>query len=338
MASLIRSGRAKTLWLLGGVALLCACMLASCLLGIQRFGLLQLWEAVFRFDGSNEHLLLRSVKIPAALIGAAVGASLAVAGVLMQTLTKNPLASPSVLGVNAGAALMIVLTIAAAGGSLSLGSMVWVAFGGAGLSALLVMGLGSLGGAGAGLHPVRLTLAGSAFAAFASAITSGLMLIRSGSLDETLFWLVGSVSGRKLEHLGAVFPYIALGLLAALALGKSLNVMAMDDEIAKGLGQWTRLAKAAIAAAVVLLAGASVALAGPIAFIGLIVPHLCRSLVGGNHYWLIPYSAVAGAALLVAADTASRLVLSPKSVPVGVTTALLGVPFLIHLARRRAHE
>lgn len=338
MASLIRSGRAKTLWLFVGIALLLLFMLASCLLGIQRFGPLQLWEAVFRFDGSNEHLLLRSVKIPAALIGAAVGASLAVAGVLMQTLTKNPLASPSVLGVNAGAALLIVVTIAVAGGSLGFGSMVWVAFGGATVSALLVLGLGSLGGAGAGLQPIRFTLAGSAFAAFASAITSGLMLIRSGSLDETLFWLVGSVAGRKLEHLGTVFPYMTLGLLAALALGKSLNVMAMDDDIAKGLGQWTRLAKAGTAAAVVLLAGASVAIAGPIAFIGLIVPHLCRSLVGGNHYWLIPYSAVTGAALLVAADTASRLVLSPKAVPVGVTTALLGVPFLIHLARRKAHE
>jgi iron complex transport system permease protein len=241
-----------------------------------------------------------------------------------------------VLGVNAGAVLFIVMAITVLGSGMALGTLIWIAFAGAAVTAVLVMLLGSAGAGG--YNPIKLTLAGAAFAAFASAITSGLMLINKGSLDETLFWLLGSVSGRKMEHFLAVAPYLGAGMAIALSLSRTLNVMAMDDDIAIGLGQWTGLAKAATATAVVLLAGGSVALAGPIAFIGLIIPHLCRYLVGGNHYWLLPYSAACGALLLVSADVASRYALMPKEVPVGVTTAFLGVPFLIYLARRRSHE
>ncbi|WP_166241472.1 FecCD family ABC transporter permease [Paenibacillus turpanensis] len=322
--------------LICGLLLLAVCMLASMLLGYQRFGIKELWEAGVRFNGSAEHLLLRTVRLPTTLIGAAVGASLAVAGALMQTLSKNPLASPSVLGINAGAVLMIAIVLAATGADLSSGQLIWFAFAGAGVTAVFVSALGAAGSRG--FEPVKLTLAGAAVAAFASAITSGLMLLNEESLQETLFWLVGSVSGRKLEHLSAVAPYLGVGLVAALLLARSLNVMGMDDDIAKSLGQWTSLAKGAVIAVVIVLAGGSVALAGPIAFVGLIVPHICRYLVGSDHRWLLPYCAVAGAILLVAADTASRFLLMPKEVPVGVTTALLGVPFLIYLSRRRMHE
>ncbi|MFS0727462.1 FecCD family ABC transporter permease [Paenibacillus sp. 1P07SE] len=334
MNSVIKKPAAKGLALAGAFVVLLGVMLAGVRFGYHTFSMAQLREALYHFDGSNAHLIIRTVRFPAVLIGAAVGASLAVAGAMMQVLTRNPLASPSVLGVNAGAVLCIVFVITMTPLDLDLGGMIWVAFAGAGLSSLLVIALGSAGRGG--FRPVRMTLAGTAFAAFASSVTSGLMLLNNASLDELLFWMVGSVNGRKLESLIDLLPYLVVGWLLAMLLGRSLNIMAMDDDVAKGLGQWALAAKGLTLIAVVLLAGGSVALAGPIAFVGLMVPHICRYLIGSNHFWLIPFSALSGAALLVAADTASRFLLMPRSVPVGVATALLGVPFLIYLARRRS--
>ncbi|WP_411551486.1 FecCD family ABC transporter permease [Paenibacillus lautus] len=333
MGSLFTTRRVKWAALAAASVLLVACLGISILFGYHTFSLTQFWEAWFHFDGSKEHLLIRTVRIPAAFIGAAVGASLAVAGALMQVLTKNPLASPSVLGVNAGAVLAVVMVVTAAGFRYSFGQMIWIAFAGAAVTAVGVILLGSSGRGG--FRAVKLTLAGAAFAAFASSITSAIMLLNDRSLDELLFWTVGSVSGRKLEQLAAILPYLAAGWLIALVLGRSFNVMAMDDDIAKGLGQRVWLIRGLTLLAVVLLAGGSVALAGPIAFIGLMVPHIGRFLFGANHFWLIPFCMLGGALLLVAADIASRFILMPKAVPVGVTTALLGVPFLIYLARRR---
>ncbi|MCF2942858.1 FecCD family ABC transporter permease [Paenibacillus tarimensis] len=336
MKSLLDTPKRKAAGLAGGVLLLMLSMLAALLFGYHRFTLNQLADAMLHFDGSTEHLLIRSVRTPTVLIGALVGAALATAGAVMQVLTRNPLASPSVLGVNAGAVLAIVLALSFSRVDLGTGQLIWVAFAGAALTTLFVYASGSAGPGG--LQPLKLTLAGAAVAAFATAITSGVMLLREESLSETLFWLVGSVSGRRVEHFTAVLPYIGAGLLLAFGMGRSLNMMALDDEVAKGLGHWTAVARAAAVAAVVLLAGGAVAVAGPIAFVGLIVPHICRYMAGGNHRWLIPYCAVYGALLLVTADLVSRFVLMPKEVPVGVTTAMLGVPFLIHLARRGVSE
>lgn len=333
MGSLFTTRRMKWGALAAAAVLLVVCISISILFGYHSYSFQQLWQAWYQFDGSNEHLLIRTVRIPAALIGAAVGASLAVAGALMQVLTKNPLASPSVLGINAGAVLAVVIVLTAAGFQFSFGQMIWIAFAGAAVTSICVILLGASGRGG--FRVVKLTLAGAAFAAFASSITSGIMLLNDRSLDELLFWTVGSVSGRKLEQLTAILPYLAVGWLIALALGRSFNIMAMDDDIAKGLGQRTWLIRGLTLLAVVLLAGGSVALAGPIAFIGLMVPHIGRFLFGANHFWLIPFCMLGGALLLVAADILSRFVLMPKTVPVGVTTALLGVPFLIYLARRR---
>ncbi|WP_260405340.1 FecCD family ABC transporter permease, partial [Paenibacillus sp. 598K] len=271
MNSLIKHPVAKALALTGAAVLLLVVMLVGVRSGYHTFGMAQLQEALYRFDGSNEHLIIRTVRIPAVLIGAAVGASLAIAGALMQVLTRNPLASPSVLGVNAGAVLFIVFVVTMTDWDFDLGDMIWVAFAGAAASSLLVIALGSAG-RGA-FQPVRMTLAGTAFAAFASSITSGLMLLNNASLDELLFWMVGSVNGRKLDSLLELLPYLAVGWAMALLLGRSLNIMAMDDDVAKGLGQWAFAAKGLTLIAVILLAGGSVALAGPIAFVGLMVPH-----------------------------------------------------------------
>lgn len=321
--------------LAAGVIVLLICMLASVLFGLQQFGLKDLWLAYSQFDGSNEHLILTHARMPRALIAAVVGASLAVAGAIMQVLTRNPLASPSIFGINSGAVLFIVVGLALFGSSLTMSHMIGLAFIGAAVTAVFVYALGMQGRGG--FEPIRLTLAGACVAAFASSVTSGLILINKQSLESALFWMVGSVSGRELNHLVMVLPYIIAGLLLAFLLSGSLNVMALGDDNAKGLGQRLMLIRLLCTAAVVLLAGSAVSAAGPIAFIGLVIPHLGRALVGNDHRWLLPYCAVAGALLLVAADLLSRFVLLPKEVPVGVATALIGVPFLIHVARRKKY-
>ncbi|MFC4307446.1 FecCD family ABC transporter permease [Cohnella boryungensis] len=327
--------RGRLIGLTIGFVLLMASMLASILYGLHTFDLNDLWKAYRQFDGSNEHLIVTTARVPRALIAAAVGASLAVAGAVMQVLTRNPLASPSLFGVNSGAVLFIVIGLAAFGSSLTMGGMIWIALIGATVTSVFVYALGTQGGGG--FEPIRITLAGASVAAFASSVTSGIILINKDSLDSALFWMVGSVSGRKLEHLTTVFPYMLLGLLLALLLSGSLNVLALGEDNAKGLGQRLRLVRSLSAVSVVLLAGGSVSIAGPIAFVGLIVPHLCRYFVGNDYRWLLPYSALTGAILLVTADVASRFILMPKEVPVGIATALIGVPFLIYVARRRAH-
>ncbi|WP_028591916.1 FecCD family ABC transporter permease [Paenibacillus massiliensis] len=328
-----RTGRLAGLGV--GIVALLGIMLASVLFGLQQFSLRELWQAYRHFDGSNEHLILLNTRVPRTLIAVVVGASLAVAGTIMQVLTKNPLASPSVFGVNSGAVLFIVIGLAVTGSSLTMTSMIGLAFIGAALTSLFVYVL-SMQGRG-GFEPIRLTLAGASVAAFASSVTSGLILINKQSLESALFWMVGSVSGRNTEHLLLVLPYIVAGLILSFLLAGSLNVLALGDEQAKGLGQRLTLIRLGCTAAVVLLAGSAVAAAGPIAFIGLVIPHLCRYAVGNDHRWLLPYAAVSGALLLVSADLASRFILVSKEVPVGVATALIGVPFLIHVARRRKY-
>jgi iron complex transport system permease protein len=335
MALFMRSQARRLAGLGIGVIILLICILASILFGLQQFGIRDLWLAYTRFDGSNEHLIITNTRVPRALIAAMVGASLAIAGALMQVLTKNPLASPSIFGINSGAVLFIVIGLATVGSSLTMSSMVWTAFLGAAVTAVFVFALGMQGRGG--FEPIKLTLAGASVAAFAASITSGIILINKQSLDSALFWMVGSVSGRQLEHLQIVFPYMIAGLCIAMLLSGSLNVMALGDDNAKGLGQRIMLIRVVSTIAIVLLAGSSVSVAGPIAFIGLIVPHLCRYLVGNDHRWLLPYCALTGAILLVSADIAARFIIMPKEIPVGVATALLGVPFLIRVARRGKH-
>ncbi|UHA75762.1 iron ABC transporter permease [Paenibacillus sp. 481] len=336
MVCLLQSRSAKIVVLLAGFVMLLGCMMASVLYGYYNFNLQQVWDAHLIPNGTNEHLIITNIRVPAALIGAAVGASLAIAGTLMQALTKNPLADPSIFGINSGAVLCVVLGMMFINVNMSLGELVWLAFGGATVIAFFVLVLGSVGKGG--FSTIKLALAGAAISAFASSITSGVMLLNEESLDTALFWLTGSIAGREMKHFVDIIPYILFGWLVVMFLPRSLNVMAMSDDVAKGLGQNTVVAKSVTVLVVVLLAGGSVALTGPIAFIGLMVPHVCRYLVGTDHHWLIPYSAVMGGIFLVAADTLSRFIVLTEQVPVGMTTALIGVPFLIYIARRRTYE
>jgi iron complex transport system permease protein len=293
------------------------------------------WLALTAFDGSTGHIIIRTLRVPRALIGALVGAALAVAGAIMQGLTRNPLADPGILGINAGAACAVVAAVFVLGTS-SLTAYAWFAFAGAAVTAGVVYALGSLGPGGPA--PLMIAIAGAAVSALLSSLTTGLLIFNARTLEEIRFWLAGSLAGRDLGLLVQVLPYMAVGLVGALLLGRQITTLALGDDIARGLGQRTGWIKAAAAGVVVLLAGGSVAIAGPIAFVGLVIPHAVRFGVGVDYRWILPYAALAGAIFLVCADVAARLVLRPVELPVGVMTALLGGPCFVLLVRRRVRQ
>jgi len=331
MQALLSSNQAKS-WGLVVSILVCAVSFAcSVMFGVNNYTLQNVIDAYTAFNGSNENLIIQTARIPRAFIAVAVGASLAVAGAFMQALTRNPLASPSLFGVNAGAAFCIVLLVAF-GASASLMTMTWVAFAGAAVSAGVVYLLGSLGRDG--LTPVKVTLAGSAVTAFFASMTQGVLLTNGKAFDQVLIWLVGSVAGRELKMLLAVAPYLILAFIGALLLSRHINILAMGDDVARGLGQRTAYIKLGAAAVIVVLSGGSVAVAGPVVFVGIIIPHIARYLIGTDYRWIVPYCAVLGATLILLADVGSRFIAMPKEVPVGVVTALLGVPFFVYIARK----
>ncbi|NQX67395.1 iron ABC transporter permease [Paenibacillus alba] len=306
-------------------------MACSVIFGVTKIPLRSVLEAYTSFNGSNEHLIIKSARVPRALIAATVGSALAVAGAYMQAVTRNPLASPSIFGVNAGAAFFIVCTISWFG-DVSLIGLTWIAFLGAAVSAGAVYGIGSLGRDG--MTPIKITLAGSAMTAFFSSLTQGIQLTNGKVFEQTLFWLVGSVAGRELSMLNAVYPYMIGALLLAVIMSRHINVLSMGEDVATGLGQNTAYIKCVAAVIIIILAGGSVAVAGPIAFIGIIIPHISRYLVGTDYRWIVPYSAVLGALLLLLADIGARFIAMPKEVPVGVMTAIIGVPFFVYIARK----
>jgi iron complex transport system permease protein len=314
-----------------GLLLVMILMVASVVYGLTSITWATAWRAFTQFDGSNAHIIIIENRVPRALIGAAVGASLAVSGALMQAITRNPLASPSILGVNAGASFVIVIAVTFFSVS-SLTTFSWLAFLGAAFASILVYVLGSLGREG--LTPMKLTLAGAAMAAMFSSLTQGMLVLNEKALEDVLFWLAGSIEGRSLAMLYSVLPYIGIGLIGALLISTKINTLVIGEDIAKGLGQRTLLVKAGAALFIVFLAGGSVAVAGPIGFIGIVVPHVARFFTGPDYRWVIPYSAILGAILLLSADIAARYVILPLEAPVGVLTAVIGTPFFIYIARR----
>ncbi|HAQ07702.1 MAG TPA: iron ABC transporter [Bacillus bacterium] len=288
-------------------------------------------NAFTSFDGSNEHIIIQSVRLPRALIAASVGASLAIAGTLMQTLTKNPLASPGIFGVNAGAGFAVVVAVTIFSIS-NLQAFTWISFLGAAVAAVSVYVIGSAGREG--LTPMKLTLAGAAMTAMFASFTQGLLVLNEAALEQVLFWLAGSVQGRKLETLIGVLPYLGAAWTAAILISPKMNVLSMGEDVAKGLGLNTGLVKLGAGAIIILLSGGSVAVAGPIGFIGIVIPHLTRAVVGIDHRWVIPFSGIFGGMLLLAADIAARYILMPQEIPVGVMTAMIGTPFFIYIARK----
>jgi iron complex transport system permease protein len=314
----------------GGCLVLLVCILASIAWGAADIAYSDIFQAFTAFDGSTNHLIIRTVRFPRSLIAILVGAALAVAGAIMQGLTRNPLADPGILGVNAGAALAVVLGTFILGSS-SLTVYAWYAFAGATVSAVSVYFLGSLGRGG--LTPFNLTIAGAALTAFISSITGGILILSQRTLEEIKFWLAGSIAGRDMNLLLQVLPYICIGLILAIALSKQITLLSLGEDTAKSLGQSTALIKILAAISIILLAGASVAIAGPIGFVGLIVPHIVRFLVGVDYRWILPYSAILGAIVVLIADLCGRLMIQPNELPVGLVMPLIGTPFFLYLIR-----
>lgn len=324
--------QSRLIGLVLSLLILLLCLVASMAYGSAEISFPTLYKALIAFDRSTEHLIIWTVRLPRTLIAMLVGGAMAVAGAMMQGITRNPLADPGILGINAGAAFSVVITLFFLDIS-SLSLYVWCAFGGAGVAAIGVYFLAALGRGG--LTPLNLTLAGTAVSAFLSSLTTGLLILNQRTLDEIRFWLAGSVSGRDFTILWQVLPYIATGLILAFALSRQITLLNLGEDVAKGLGQRTLWVKLTAALAVVLLAGSAVAAAGPIGFIGLVIPHIVRWFIGVDYRWILPYSAVLGAILLLVADITARVLLNPQEVPVGVMTALVGAPFFVYLARSK---
>lgn len=290
-------------------------------------------DALVDYDASSdEHLIVRTLRVPRTVVGLLVGVALGLSGAVMQGVARNPLADPGILGVNAGAALAVVVGIFVFGiGSLM--GYVWFAFAGAAVAAVAVYGLGSLGREGA--TPVKLALAGAAVTAFLGSITTAILLVDIATLDQFRFWAVGSIAGRDGEVAAQVAPFIAVGAVMALVAGPALNALALGDDVAASLGQRVGWSRAFSAVAVVLLVGAAVAAAGPIGFVGLTVPHVARALTGPDYRWVLPYSMVLAPILLLGSDVIGRVVTRPGELQVGIVTALIGAPFFVVLVRRR---
>ena len=323
--------QARMLGTLLCLGLLLAATVSSLIFGHIPVSLEMLANSLVDYDpGSLEHLVIHTERFSRTVTSMIVGAGLAIAGALMQTLTRNPLASPGILGINAGAMFFVVVGATL----LSLTSpsqLVWAAFTGADTAAVLVYFLGQE--AGRDVSPVRTVLAGVAVTALFVSFAQGLLILNQDRFESILFWLAGSVSGRELDAIVPLLPLFGGALILALLLSRQLNLLGLDDEVIRGLGLRVGQVRLLIGLVVIVLAGTSVAMAGLIGFVGLIVPHMARGLFGTDHRWLLPVSAIIGATLLLAADTIARLVIPPQEIPVGVMTALLGTPLFLHLAR-----
>jgi len=314
-----------------GVAALALALAASVLLGSTPISLERAVTAFTDYDGSREHVIVVDVRAPRALLAAAVGAALGLAGALMQAVSRNPLAEPGILGISWGAALAAVGAQILLGVG-SLAALTSFALLGAAAAGLLVVILGSLGREG--LTPAKLVVAGAAISALLSALLQGLLVLDAQSLEASRRWLAGSLAGRDADVLLQVLPYLVAGLAVALALARPLTAFSLGEDVARGLGQRTGLVKGAAAVAVILLAGSAVAVAGPVVLVGLAVPHFARFLVGREQRRILPAAALFGAVVLLCADVVARVAIAPEELPVGVMTAIVGAPVLIHVARR----
>jgi ABC-type Fe3+-siderophore transport system permease subunit len=313
--------------------LVVAACVASIAVGTRSIGLGEVWRALFDGDPAGEQaVIVRQLRVPRTALGLMVGLALGVAGALMQGHTRNPLGDPGLLGVTAGASLAVVLAIAVLGIT-SPSGYVWFAFAGAVAGTVLVYAIGSAGPGGA--TPVTLALAGAALSALLYGLVRAVLVSDQQTLDSFRFWVVGALAGRGAEVVWQVGPFILIGLVLAQVNAPALNLLGLGDDVARGLGQRIWLARLVGLAAITLLAGGATAACGPIAFVGLVVPHAVRAVTGPDHRWLVPCSALAGAVLLLTADVVGRVVARPGELQVGIVLALVGAPFFLALVRRR---
>ncbi|WP_433325798.1 FecCD family ABC transporter permease [Spirillospora sp. CA-294931] len=325
--------RRHRLAVLGGLlALTALAAVGSVALGSRAISLPDVWNAIFSPGGSEHDDIIRSLRVPRTAFGLLAGTALGVAGALVQGHTRNPLADPGLLGVTQGAAFAMVLGIFTLGIT-SPGTYLWFGFAGALIASALVFALGGAGRGGA--TPLTLALAGAAVTAMLHGMVAGLVLIDQQAMDTYRFWQAGALAGRDSGVLPQLLPFVLAGLVLAMLNATGLNALALGEDVARSLGHRIPLTRAVGIAAITLLTGAAVAACGSLAFLGLVVPHLARSLSGPDHRWLLPFSGLIGAALLLTADVVGRLVIRPDELEVGIMLALIGGPFFIGLVRRR---
>ncbi|WP_158881422.1 FecCD family ABC transporter permease [Amycolatopsis anabasis] len=321
---------AKALGLVAAFAVLIAVSLVSIAVGARSVSLSTVVDVLFSGGHSDAAYVVWDLRVPRTLIGIAVGAALGVAGALMQSLTRNPLADPGLLGVNAGASSAAALAVSVFGLT-DLRAFIWFAFAGAAVAGAVLYLIAS-GGRG-GASPVRLALAGTAVSAALTGITQGAMLLDSRTLDQLRFWTVGSLNRIDGATLARVAPFLGAGLILALLLARPLNAMALGDDAGRALGAHLGRTRVLTLVAITLLAGAATAAVGPLVFVGLAVPHMVRAITGPDQRWVLPYCVVLAPVLLLAADVLGRVV-AKQEIDVGVITALLGAPLFIVLVRR----
>ncbi|MGJ9411864.1 FecCD family ABC transporter permease [Aeromicrobium sp. CF4.19] len=328
-----RSGAGLTAGLLAALGVLAVVAFVSITFGSRGITLATIWTAFADFDpDSAAQTVIRELRVPRTLLGLLVGSALGLGGAVLQGATRNPLADPGIMGVNAGAAAFIVVGILVLG-PLPLSVTVWFAFLGAGAATAAVYAVASFGREGA--TPIKLALAGAAISAGLYSVTTGVVMTSSAALNELRFWQVGSLAGRYWPVLTQVAPFLVLAILVALACGRLLNGLALGDDMATALGQRVRLTRTVLFVLVAVLCGAATAACGPIVFVGLVVPHIARAICGPDYRWIMVYSAVLSPIILLAADVAGRVVLSPSELQVGVVLGVLGAPAFIALVRYR---
>lgn len=312
------------------LGVLLAIAAASIAIGAKPIPLDQVWHGLFHYTGSDTDVVIRDVRLPRTILGLLVGVGLGLAGAVIQALTRNPLADPGLLGLNAGASAAVVSAISFLGVT-SLTGYVWFAFLGTAVVSVLVYALGGSRSA----TPVRLALAGMAVYAALYGYVNAVELLDTAALDKMRFWTVGSLASANMTVVRQVAPFLLVGVVLAVLLGRSLNAVALGDDTARALGSNLNRTRALSMIAVTLLCGAATAACGPIAFVGLIVPHLVRALTGPDMRWILPYAAVLSPVLLLGADVIGRLVTRPAELQVGVVTTFIGGPLFIYLVRRR---
>ncbi|WP_417581266.1 iron chelate uptake ABC transporter family permease subunit [Pelagibacterium sp.] len=314
------------------LAVLVLAVLASIAIGARDIALPTVLDALFAYDDSNDHAIVQSLRVPRTVLGLLIGMALGMSGALIQALTRNPLADPGILGVNAGASFFVLIAVGYLGMT-SLQSYIWFAFLGAIVTTVMVYVVGSSGRNGA--TPVTLTLAGVAIGAILGGVSTALTLLNPTAFDRMRFWSAGALSGGTYETVTTIAPFIVFGLVLAAIVARPLNAVALGDDLAKSLGANITRVRTIVVIAVTLLAGGATAAAGPIGFVGLMVPHVARWIVGPDQRWIMAYTLVLAPVLLLVSDIIGRIVMRPGEIQVAIVTAFLGAPVLILLARRR---
>lgn len=315
-----------------GLAALLAAVLLGIMVGAVEVSLGDILAVLSAASGDEVYQIIYNIRIPRVLVASLAGMNLALSGCILQGVLRNPLADPGIIGISAGAGLSAMFIMILWPNHTAV--VPFVAFGGALVAAGVVFALSWNNG----IHPLRLILAGVAVAAFFGGAMSALMVFHSDKIQGTVNWLTGGFQGRSWEHARMILPYSLVGIIGTIFSYRCLNVLQLGDDVAKGLGIRVELARGLLIALAAFLAASAVSVAGLLGFVGLMVPHLTRMLVGADFEYLLPCSALFGAALVVAADTVARTAFSPVELPVGIFMAFLGAPFLLYLLRKGVHR